>query len=65
MRGAMQMQEYSYEGGESSLELMPTSIGQEDCRPGHSFGPGERKTLCRVLPSAPAGDGQTGQALRL
>ena len=40
----MQMQEYSYEGGESSLELMPTSIGQEDCRPGHSFGPGERNT---------------------
>ncbi|XOQ27396.1 MAG: hypothetical protein ACFWT1_02830 [Selenomonas sp.] len=30
----MQMQEYSYEGGESSLELMPTSIGQEDCGPG-------------------------------
>lgn len=44
MRGATQMQEYSYEGGESSLELMPTSIGQEDCRPGHSFGPGERNT---------------------
>ena len=40
----MQMQEYSYEGGESSLELMPTSIGQEDCGPGHSFGPGERNT---------------------
>ena len=38
------MQEYSYEGGESSLELMPTSIGQENCRPGHSFGPGERNT---------------------
>ena len=44
MRGATLMQEYSYEGGESSLELMPTSIGQEDCRPGHSFGPGERNS---------------------
>lgn len=39
--------DYVYEYGEEekkNVELMLTSIGREDCRPGHAFGPGERNT---------------------
>lgn len=35
---------YKFRGEEISVELMPTSIGHEDCEPRHAFGPGERNT---------------------
>lgn len=35
---------HEFRGEEISVELMPTSIGHEDCEPRHAFGPGERNT---------------------
>ena len=42
-RDAMR-KKYKFRGEEISVELMPTSIGHEDCEPRHAFGPGERNT---------------------
>ena len=42
-RDAMR-KKHEFRGEEISVELMPTSIGHEDCEPRHAFGPGERNT---------------------